>query len=57
MLDTLQRVLDTVDSSRVQFADMRGYQSEDLSLTVKKGKTEDVSSEKLTGVALSLIHI
>ena len=39
MLDTLQRVLDTVDSSRVQFADMRGYQSEDLSLTVKKGKT------------------
>ena len=52
MLDTLQRVLDTVDSSRVQFADMRGYQSEDLSLTVKKGKTEDVSSEKLTGVAI-----
>ena len=28
MLDTLQRVLDTVDSSRVQFADMRGYQRE-----------------------------
>jgi len=52
MLDTLEAVLDTIDHSRVQFADLRAYQSDSLSLTVRKAKAEDVSSEKLTGVAI-----
>jgi len=52
MLDRLETVLDTIDTSQVEFADLRAYSSTDLTLTVRKGKAENVSSEKLQGVAI-----
>ncbi|MCY3410185.1 MAG: TldD/PmbA family protein [Candidatus Heimdallarchaeota archaeon] len=46
------QILDAVDRSKVQFADIRFYTSEDLNITVRRGKAEDVSSETLEGVAI-----
>lgn len=51
MLDQLQPILDSIES-QVQFADMRVFTSKDLSLMVRKGKTESVSTEKLEGIAI-----
>ena len=48
-LDNLQKLLDTVDRSLVDFADMRIYTSDSLNLTTRKGQAESVSSNKLEG--------
>lgn len=52
MLDRLQVILDKVDRSRVQFVDMRIYQSTQLSLTTRKGQAENVTSQKLDGIGI-----
>ncbi len=52
MLDRLQVILDKVDRSRVQFVDMRVYQSTQLSLTTRKGQAENVTSQKLDGIGI-----
>ncbi len=51
-LDNLQKLLDTVDRSVVNFADMRIYTSNSLNLTTRKGMAEEVSSNKLEGIAI-----
>ena len=52
MLDRLQVILDKVDRSRVQFVDMRIYESTQLSLTTRKGQAENVTSQKLDGIGI-----
>ncbi len=55
MIDELRSVIETVDPSIVQFADMRSFESTELKITVRKGKAEDVSSDKLGGVAIRVL--
>ncbi len=55
MLDELRSVIETVDTSIVQFADMRSFESTELKITVRKGKAEDISSDKLGGVAIRVL--
>lgn len=52
MLDSLQPIIDGVDRSVVQFADMRVYTSKELALMVRNGKAESVLTEKLEGIAI-----
>ena len=52
MLERLQNIVERVDRSMVKFADMRVYQSTQLTLTTRKGMTEKVSSEKLDGIGI-----
>lgn len=55
MLDTCQKIIDSVDRSAVEFVDMRVYNSKELTLMVRKGKTENVSTEKLEGIAIRVL--
>lgn len=52
MSDALQKVIDTVDRTQVDFVDMRAYTSDELTIMVRNGKAEDVSTDKLEGVAI-----
>ncbi len=52
MIDELRSVIETVDRSVVEFVDMRAFESTELMITVRKGKAEDISSDKLGGVAI-----
>jgi TldD protein len=52
MLESLQKIIDTVDRTTVDFVDMRSYSSKELTIMVRNGKAEDVSSDVIEGVAI-----